>query len=182
MQTEQTITSEEMIHQTTLKWLHERGIRLDDIADLVYELQKEFYIDLSLDECRHHVERVLEKREVQNAILTGIQLDLLAEKEQLLAPLQHLIFHDEPLYGIDEILATSILHIYGSIGITNYGHIDRVKPGILARLNNKEDGQIHTFLDDLVGAVAAAAAARLSHSRKRARDLQYGAPRKTFTD
>ena len=71
-------------------------------------------------------------------------------------------------------MATSILHIYGSIGMTNYGYIDRVKPGILGRLNNREDGQIHTFLDEVVGAIAAAAAARLSHSRKR--DRQSGKP------
>jgi len=66
--------------------------------------------------------------------------------------------------------------------MTNYGYIDRVKPGILGRLNNREDGQIHTFLDDLVGAIAAAAAARLSHSRKRARDLQNGEPSDPLTD
>jgi phosphatidylglycerophosphatase A len=167
---EQAIASEEMIHQTTLKWIRDRGVRLEDIAELVYQLQGEFYPDLSLAECSYHVERVLQKREVQNAVLTGIQLDLLAEKKQLLAPLQNLIFNDESLYGVDEILATSILHVYGSIGMTNYGYIDRLKPGILKRLNNREDGQIHTFLDDLVGAIAAAAAARLSHSRKRVED------------
>jgi len=182
MQTEQAIMTEEMIHQTTLNWLHERGIRLDDIADLVYQLQGEFYPDLTRDECLHHVERVLQKREVQNAVLTGIQLDLLAEKKQLLAPLQNLIYYDEPLYGVDEILATSILNIYGSIGITNYGHIDRVKPGILGRLNYKGDGQINTFLDDLVGAIAAAAAARLSHSRKKDQDRHRGESRDDLTD
>jgi phosphatidylglycerophosphatase A len=180
--TEQAVASKDLIHRTTLNWLRERGVRLEDIADLVYRLQGEFYPDLSLAECTYHVERVLQKREVQNAVLTGIQLDLLAEKKQLLDPLQHLIFQDESLYGVDEILATSILHIYGSIGMTNYGYIDRVKPGILGRLNNKEDGQIHTFLDDLVGAIAAAAAARLSHSRKRAQDRRSGKPPDDLTD
>ncbi|PRX40247.1 phosphatidylglycerophosphatase A [Planifilum fimeticola] len=182
MQTEQNVATEDSIHRTTLDWLRKRGVRLEDIADLVYRLQGEFYPDLSLAECTYHVERVLQKREVQNAVLTGIQLDLLAEKKQLLDPLQHLIFQDESLYGVDEILATSILHIYGSIGMTNYGYIDRVKPGILGRLNNKEDGQIHTFLDDLVGAIAAAAAARLSHSRKRAQDRRSGKPPDDLTD
>ena len=182
MHTEQAVASKDLIHRTTLNWLRERGVRLEDIADLVYRLQGEFYPDLSLAECTYHVERVLQKREVQNAVLTGIQLDLLAEKKQLLDPLQHLIFQDESLYGVDEILATSILHIYGSIGMTNYGYIDRVKPGILGRLNNKEDGQIHTFLDDLVGAIAAAAAARLSHSRKRAQDRRSGKPPDDLTD
>lgn len=178
----QTIESEEFIHQTTLKRIRERGVRLEDIADLVYRLQKQFYPDLTLAECSYHVERVLHKREVQNAVLTGIQLDLLAEKKQLFSPLQNLIFNDEPLYGVDEILATSILHIYGSIGMTNYGYIDRLKPGILSRLNNRDDGEIHTFLDDLVGAIAAAAAARLSHSRKRDQDHSSEPPREDLTD
>ena len=30
---------------------------------------------------RYNVERVLSKREVQNALITGIELDVLAEKE-----------------------------------------------------------------------------------------------------
>jgi phosphatidylglycerophosphatase A len=68
------------------------------------------------------------------------------------------------LYGIDEIMALGIVNVYGSIGFTNYGYIDKVKPGILAKLNDHESGQIHTFLDDLIGAIAAAAASRLAHS------------------
>jgi len=110
------------------------------------------------------VERVLEKREIQNAIITGIQLDILAEQKALMEPLQSMIEKDEGLYGIDEILALSIVNVYGSIGFTNYGYIDKIKPGILGRLNDKKNGQIHTFLDDIVGALAAAASSRLAHS------------------
>src|SRR5690606_3063047 len=134
------------------------------------------------DECIHHVERVLQKREVQNAVLTGIQLDLMAEKKQLLSPLQDLIYQDESLYGVDEILATSILHIYGSIGMTNSGYIDRVKPDILDRVKNRELSQIHPWLNIMVGSMAAAAADRLSHSRMRARDHQHGEPSDPLTD
>ena len=68
------------------------------------------------------------------------------------------------------MLALSILNVYGSIGFTNYGYIDRVKPGILKRLNDKSSGEVHTFLDDIVGALAAAAASRLAHNRKRQLD------------
>lgn len=59
------------------------------------------------------------------------------------------------------------LEIDGSIGFTNYGYIDRLKPGVLKRLNDKTDGEIHTFLDDLVGAIASAAAARLAHAQRK---------------
>ena len=34
-----------------------------------------------MTECIHNVERVIAKREVQNAILTGVELDVLAEQK-----------------------------------------------------------------------------------------------------
>lgn len=145
------------------QWLTERGVLIDDIAELVYFLQSQYHEHLTLDECRHNVNRVLAKREVQNAILTGIQLDVLAEKKQLEQPLQKTIDSDESLYGVDEIIALSIVNVYGSIGLTNYGYIDKQKPGILKRLDDKSTGECHTFLDDIVGAIAAAASSRLAH-------------------
>ncbi|MDQ0416555.1 phosphatidylglycerophosphatase A [Croceifilum oryzae] len=154
------------VHQTTIEWIHRRGINESQIAELTFYLQKDFFPDLTLEECLTNVEKVLEKREVQNAVLTGIQLDILAEAGSLLEPLQDMIVRDEGLYGIDEVLSIAILNVYGSIGLTNYGYIDRVKPGILAKLNCKTDGEIHTFLDDLAGAIAAAAASRIAHNRK----------------
>src|SRR5690606_34708897 len=132
-------------------------------AELVHFLQKDYFPALTPQDCIVHVEAVLSKREVQNAILTGIQLDMLAEEGKLLAPLQAMIKHDESLYGCDEILALSIVNVYGSIGFTNFGYVDKVKPGILVRLNAKSDTEIHTFLDDIVGAIAASAASRIAH-------------------
>lgn len=145
------------------EWMTERGVTLNDIAELVYYLQAKYHEDLTMEECLHNVDRVLTKREVQNAILTGIQLDTLAEKNMLDQPLQKTIETDESLYGIDEIVAFSIVNVYGSIGFTNYGYIDKQKPGILEKLNDKSTGECHTFLDDIVGAIAAAASSRLAH-------------------
>lgn len=153
----------EHVNQTAREWLKERGVKPEDIADLVYYLQSQYYPNLSKEEALKNVERVLEKREVQNAILTGIQLDVLAEQGLLKEPLQTMIRTDESLYGIDEILAFSIVNIYGSIGFTNYGYIDKQKPGILSFLNDKSTGMCHTFLDDIVGAIAAAASSRFAH-------------------
>lgn len=144
--------------------LQKRGVTLDSIADLVYFLQKDYHENLSLDECLYNVERVLAKREVQNAILTGVQLDTLAEKKLLDEPLQQIIETDEGLFGIDEVIALGIVNIYGSIGFTNYGYVDKLKPGILHHLNDKSTGECHTFLDDIIGAIAAAASSRLAHS------------------
>ncbi|MGM9929185.1 MAG: phosphatidylglycerophosphatase A [Bacillus sp. (in: firmicutes)] len=149
--------------QTARKWLKERGVTAHDIAELVYYLQSAYHENLTIEKCLQNVERVLSKREVQNAILTGIQLDLLAEKKLLEEPLQSIIETDEGLYGVDEILAFSIVNVYGSIGFTNYGYIDKQKPGILNKLNDKSLGSCHTFLDDIVGAIAAAASSRLAH-------------------
>lgn len=156
-------TSQSELEVKARNLLLERGVSLNDIAELVYYLQSKYHANLSLDDCLHNVDRVLTKREVQNAILTGIQLDKLAEQNMLEPPLQQTIESDESLYGIDEIIAFSIVNVYGSIGFTNYGYIDKQKPGILEYLNDKSTGECHTFLDDIVGAIAAAASSRLAH-------------------
>ncbi|SHH81479.1 Phosphatidylglycerophosphatase A [Caloranaerobacter azorensis DSM 13643] len=149
------------------KMLKERGVTIEDMANLVYELQKD-YADISIETAIFNIEKVLSKREVQNAILTGIQLDILAEKNLLKEPLLSMIKKDEPLYGIDEILALSITNVYGSIGFTNYGYIDKMKFGIIGKLDKlgKTTDRVNTFLDDLVGGIVAAACARITHSNK----------------
>lgn len=164
------------VADATYAWLHKRGVTLDEIAELVMFLQKKYYPNLTMEECVHNVEMVLSKREVQNAVLTGIQLDMLAEEGKLFPPLQDMIENDEGLYGVDEILAFSIVNVYGSIGFTNYGYVDKLKPGVLERLNNKNTGQIHTFLDDIVGAVAAAASSRIAHRKQAEREIDLDLP------
>ncbi|MGL4973565.1 MAG: phosphatidylglycerophosphatase A family protein [Culicoidibacterales bacterium] len=146
--------------------LNQRGVSIHNIADLVYFLQEKYVPNLSLETCIQYTMEVLGKREVQSAILTGIELDILAEQNKLTEPLQAIVARDEPLYGIDEILALSITNIYGSIAFTNFGYIDKVKPGILATIDakDKDKVQCNTFLDDLVGAVAAAAASSIAHA------------------
>ena len=156
------------LDELVIKKIEERGVTLQQIGELTYFLQEKYYTTLTVDDCVHNIKAVLKKREVQNAILTGIQLDELAEKGLLDYPLQDMVAKDYSLYGIDEILAFSIVNVYGSIGFTNFGYIDKVKPGILRELDIKDDslGVCHTFLDDLIGAVAAAAASRIAHSGK----------------
>ncbi|WP_099222809.1 phosphatidylglycerophosphatase A [Listeria costaricensis] len=158
------VEKQSKLEEKARSWMIERGVTIDDIADLVLFLQKKYHPTLDIAICRDNVDHVLRKREVQNAILTGIQLDVMAEQGELVQPLQNIIFEDEGLYGVDEILALSIVNVYGSIGFTNYGYIDKVKPGILAKLNEHDGKNVHTFLDDIVGAIAAAAASRLAHS------------------
>lgn len=152
------------VEKAARELLEERGVTIPEIAELVIFLQKPYVPEIDEKMATESVEAVLAKREVQNAILTGVELDKLAEQHQLSEPLQTIIEKDESLYGIDEINALSIVNIYGSIGYTNYGYIDKVKPGILKELNDHSNGKVHTFLDDIVGAIAAAAASRIAHS------------------
>ncbi|WP_027109094.1 phosphatidylglycerophosphatase A family protein [Lacticigenium naphthae] len=165
------VKSDSELHKVALEYLEQRGVTLVEIAELVYFLQEKYIDDISMEKCLDHVNGVLRKREVQNTILTGIQLDIMTEKKLLENPLQEIIAEDEGLYGIDEILALSIVNVYGSIGFTNYGYIDKVKPGVLKRLNSHQNGEVHTFLDDIVGAIAAAAASRLAHDNPEISDI-----------
>ena len=71
--------SEEVIRNAAVAFLEERGVTTKDIAELAYFLQKDFFPELTEADCEEQVKRVLEKREVQNTILTGIQLDCLVE-------------------------------------------------------------------------------------------------------
>ncbi|MBC7344094.1 MAG: phosphatidylglycerophosphatase A [Clostridia bacterium] len=151
------------LKKATQNWLQKRGVAVEDIARLVREIQAPYVPDLSLEECCESVHRVLDKREVQNAIFTGLSLDELAEQGKLGEPLLSMLKEDDGLYGIDEVMALSIVNIYGSIGLTNFGYLDKVKAGILGILNQKKGQQVNTFLDDLVAAIAAAAAARIVH-------------------
>ncbi|WP_322907937.1 phosphatidylglycerophosphatase A [Paenibacillus campi] len=160
------------VEQATREWLEKRGVTIREIAELVLFLQQSYFPNLTIEECEASVEKVLMKREVQNALLTGVQLDILAEQGKLISPLQEMIENDEGLYGVDEILAFAIVNVYGSIGFTNYGYVDKLKPGVLRRLNDKSLGPIHTFFDDIVGAIAAAASSRIAHGRRLDEDLQ----------
>lgn len=152
--------------ELTIKALEERGVYLEDIAEIVYELQVDYVENLSIEFCLYSLKKVLDKREVVNAVLTGIEIDKLAEKDLLSEPLLSIIKSDEGLYGIDEILPLSITNLYGSIGLTNFGYLDKRKIGIIDKLDKQKQGRVNTFLDDLVSALAAAAASRIAHSSR----------------
>ena len=152
-------------YDVVVKLLASRGVTLEDIAQITLDLQIKYLPDLTFDLCLEHVNRVVMKREVQNAVLTGLELDILAEKGLLSEPLSTMLLSDYGLYGIDEILALAIVNVYGSIGFTNFGYVDKTKPGIIGKLDaeGKEPDKCNTFLDDIVGAIAAAAASSIAH-------------------
>ncbi|WP_106766397.1 phosphatidylglycerophosphatase A [Paenibacillus faecalis] len=147
--------------------LNRRGVSVSAIADIVYRLQRKYHPFLTMKQCEESVRAVLGKREVQYTLFTGIALDELAEQKLLPEPLQSIMEKDEPLYGVDETLALGVTSIYGMVGLTSFGYLDKEKIGVIETLNDKADG-IHVFLDDLVAGIAAAASSRIAHNNPQA--------------
>ncbi|MGI6713518.1 MAG: phosphatidylglycerophosphatase A [Bacilli bacterium] len=150
--------------------LKDRGVTLYDIADAARFLQADYFKDLKAEEFFDSIMSVLDKREVQYALMTAVELDRQAERGTMIdKELEHILRTDEGLYGVDEVNAYGICNLYGSISLTNFGYIDKKKYGVVARLNQEGDEGIHchTFLDDIVAAIAASAAGRFAHARLR---------------
>ncbi|MGD7022591.1 phosphatidylglycerophosphatase A [Rossellomorea vietnamensis] len=154
--------------------LEERGVSIQDIAEIVYQMQFPYHPELEMEDCTASVEKVLLKREIQHAILVGIELDVLAENKQLSEPLQSIVESDEGLFGVDETIALGASLGYGSIAVTTFGHLDKNKIGVIRKLDTKNGNGVHTFLDDMVASIAANAASRIAH---RLRDIE-----EQFTD
>ncbi|GIO31371.1 MULTISPECIES: phosphatidylglycerophosphatase A family protein [Paenibacillus] len=157
-----------MSYEAAVAMLNRRGVKVEDIAKIVHQLQLAYHPLLTLQDCMESVKAVLGKREVQYTLFTGMALDELAEQKLLPQPLQSIMEADEPLYGVDETLALGITNVYGMIGLTSFGYLDKEKNGIIAELNDKRN-EIHVFLDDLVAGLAAAASARIAHRHKGAK-------------
>ncbi|WP_088005712.1 phosphatidylglycerophosphatase A [Indiicoccus explosivorum] len=165
------------VTKATHEALERRGVSVRDIAEIVYEMQVPYNDGLTMKHCIESVESVLKKREVQHALLVGIEMDELAEKGQLSRPLQQIVDSDEGLFGVDEMLGLGAVLTYGSIAVTTFGHLDKNKVGIINRLDTKTGEGVHTFLDDLVASVTACASSRIAH---RTRDLEEEG--KTYED
>ncbi|TXK84222.1 phosphatidylglycerophosphatase A [Paenibacillus sp. N3.4] len=158
-----------MTEQHMIQLLQKRGVTIEQISEIVFKLQKPYNSQLTEKDCVDSVLAVLAKREVQYTLYTGIALDELAEKKLLPEPLQSILEADEPLYGVDETLALGIVHVYGMIGLTSFGYLDKEKVGIIRALND-DRASVHVFLDDLVCGLAAAASARIAHQNEHAPD------------
>lgn len=150
--------------------LQKRGVTLHDIAEAARFLQADYFQDLKAEEFFESIKSVLDKREVQFALMTAVELDRQAEQGTMLdKELEDILRRDEGLYGVDEVNAYGICNLYGSISLTNFGYLDKKKYGVVARLNQEGDDGIHchTFLDDIVAAIAASAAGRFAHAQLR---------------
>lgn len=141
-----------------------KGISYKDIAQIAYQMQSVFIDNLDIKEVEKDTIDVLHKREVLNNAMVGLELDRLASADQLSQPLESIIQNDSGVFGVDEGLALNIANIYGTIGVTNYGYIDRDKVGIIKQLDEDKDEAVsNTFIDDLIGAIASAVSAKVAH-------------------
>jgi len=154
----------ENLFQETKDALQARGVDLEKLADIVLLMQQRHSPELTKKQALENILGVLKKREVQHAVLTGVMIDEVVENKKTNNPIKKLVEEDDGLYGVDETLALSIVNCYGSIAASNFGYLDIIKPGIIKDFDT--DGkQVHTFLDDILCAIAAAACSRYAHNK-----------------
>ena len=143
------------------------GITVAKMAEIVYRDQKPYIKNLTEREANWAVSRVLNKTEFQDGLLVAIYLDKVAQMFNIMNehdPLMNRLIDDHPNFGADEHLAMSLAGLYGSIATTNYGYIDKTKPGIVGELNDmgKSGEYVTTMMDDMIGAIIASAEAKLA--------------------
>lgn len=160
-----TLFSREEMLELNTKKLAERGVSVEDIAKIAYKQQSRYIANIDFNICLESVNKLLSLRDIFHIIQLGIEIDRLTEEGKFEGPIQDIMKADLGMFGIDEILGLAIASNYGAIGQTNFGDIDVNKPGIVHDLN--EEGKsdrphCHTFLDDIVGALAAAASTRVA--------------------
>lgn len=145
-----------------IKRLEEKGVTIPLLAKMAYDMQKDFEKHLTLDVCNEIIENVLHKRELLNNAMVGLEMDRLVEQGAVKEPLASIIKNDAGVFGVDETLALQISNIYGTIGATNYGWLDREKNGVINKID-KDPEHVNTFADDLIAAIIAAACGKIAH-------------------
>lgn len=156
-------TRQEMF-ELNKKVLLKRGVSIEAIAEISFQQQGKYTDNITRDICIESVEKILSLRDVFHHVQLAAEIDRLAEQHMFQGPIQDIILEDLGLFGIDETMGLDVAGLYGTIGQTNFGDIDVNKHGIVKRLNDagKEEDICHTFLDDIVGAIAAAASTRVA--------------------
>ncbi len=158
---ESGVYSEDEMRDINIKILNERGVTVEDIAQLAYSTQSKYLDNLTIEEMKESVLDVLGKRDQFHAILLAANVDVAAENNLFSEPLNSILNKDLGLFGLDEAIALSIAGNYGTIGQTNFGFLDVSKPGKINILQNNKK-RCNCFLDDIVGALAALSAVRVA--------------------
>ncbi|MDT9683361.1 phosphatidylglycerophosphatase A [Streptomyces sp. TRM76323] len=151
-----------LAYRSVVESLNSRGISIEDIAKITFDNQSSYVEGLTMGMAISSVDRVMHKREVLNNAMVGFALDDMANEGKLPEPLQTIVSNDIGVFGTDELLAVGISFLSGMIGVTNFGYIDKIKQGIIKELDTRNN-EVTTFSDDIVGAIASEAGARLAH-------------------
>lgn len=151
------------LYDHTINLLTERGIKIHDLAKIVYDGQINYFSEITLNECEDAIKHVLKKREVQNAVITGMYLDKQSREDKNMDPyLKAILDEDSGLYQIDELLSTAVSDVFGGIANSNRGYLDKTKPGIIGEVDKQKN---NVFLDDLLASIAAGAEAYIANSK-----------------
>lgn len=165
MNRQKNLFSREEMYRMNVEKLLERSVRVDDIAEIAFRQQSKWNPNISYQECKESVDKILSLRDVFHLLQLGAEIDRLTEANAFHGPIQSILASDLGMFGIDELFGLELAGLYGTIGKTNFGDIDVNKPGIVHKLNElgkSDKPACHTFLDDIVGAIAAAASTRVA--------------------
>ncbi len=157
-------TREEML-KMNVQTLKERTISVEEIAEVAFRQQSKWSKTISMKDCIDSVEKILSLRDAFHILQLGAEIDRLTDEGAFKGPIQDILKTDLGMFGIDELFGLELAGMYGTIGKTNFGDIDVNKPLVVDRLNDEgkhAGGLCHTFMDDIVGAVAAAASTRVA--------------------
>lgn len=161
---ERALYSRDEMLQMNIQTLKERTVTVKEIAEIAYRQQKKWVDNISMQDCIESVEKILSLRDVFHLLQLGAEIDRLTDEDAFKGPILNVLKTDLGMFGIDELFGLELAGLYGTIGKTNFGDIDVNKPLVVNRLNDegKTGGMCHTFLDDIVGAIAAAASTRVA--------------------
>lgn len=165
MNRDKNLFSRDEMLEMNIDILKSRGVKVDEIAEIAFRQQSKWNDQISYHECLESVQKILSLRDVFHLLQLGAEIDRLTEMKAFKGPIQSILESDLGMFGIDELFGLELAGLYGTIGKTNFGDIDVNKPGIVSELNEHGKGgeaACHTFLDDIVGAVAAAASTRVA--------------------
>lgn len=160
-----TLFSREEMLEMNIKTLKDRTVEVDEIVEVAFNQQAKWNKNIALADVKESVLKILSLRDTFHILQLGAEIDRLTDEGLFQGPILDVLKADLGMFGIDELFGLELAGMYGTIGKTNFGDIDVNKPLVVDRLNGEgkeAGGMCHTFLDDIVGAIAAAASTRVA--------------------
>lgn len=155
----------ETLYKHVLDLLRERHVEVSEMAQIVYDGQVKYEPDITLDKCKQAILHVLKKREVQNVVLTGINLDKMVDDDLVKDEyLNKILNEDSGQYQVDELLSTGCVEVFGGVASSNRGYLDKTKLGIIGEVDGRKDS-CNVFLDDILAAIISSAESYIANKK-----------------